>query len=83
MGKVRKELYRTRPPNWSFLFLVLQFKESSLKLRQLYFGTDTDKKLMLRCNIHHFEQFASQPFAVIPFMCMWQYTYTLILRERS
>lgn len=37
------------PFNWSFLFLALQFRESSLKLRQLYFSTDTDKKLMLRC----------------------------------
>lgn len=70
-------------PNWSFLFLALQFKESALKLRQLYFRTDADKKLMLRCKIYHFEQCVSQPFAVSPFMCLVQYTYTLVLRKRS
>lgn len=71
------------PPNWPFLFLALKFKESSLKLRQFYFSTDADKKLMLRYNIHHFEQCVSQPSPVIPFMCMGEYTYTLVLRVRS
>lgn len=71
------------PLNWPFLFLALKFKESSLKLRQLYFSADADKKLMLRYNIHHFEPCLSQPSPVIPFMCMGQYPYTLVLKVRS